>query len=280
MAFDKEDFRKRLEERQKQKNLMPPSEDHHMAPKSLSGWVKKLNNRFDLHQVKDILALYRSGFLEDACKEYLNKKDNVPFEEFWDAYAYKKDKFKAEKRWNKLSMDTQRYIIDIAVPRYNRYLKVTGVSKAHPTSWLNACRWKDDIPSAQQWEHFANTLQKYLLDGLNFRRVYPAYNEEQLVMYNAAEAFLYRYPSVNIVDVMGILRWMVKDYGKDWKHLISVKRALNIQRFPESRMKAEAHIKEIQEAIDKMAPLKKASVLGTSLRDTVIVPGKKGEEEE
>lgn len=69
------------------------------------------------------------------------KTINIPFADFWNVYANKKDKAKAEKAWIKLSdhdremamKNVHRYQNDLSDPKYQKYA----------ATWLNNRCWED-----------------------------------------------------------------------------------------------------------------------------------------
>lgn len=82
------------------------------------------------------------------------------FESFWEAYPRHRrvKKVQAQRSWDKIApdLDLQCLILD-ALERYKRteqWLKEDGKYVPHPTSWLNARRWEDEIvPDSPQGKH-------------------------------------------------------------------------------------------------------------------------------
>jgi hypothetical protein len=76
-----------------------------------------------------------------------NKVELIPedlsFARFWEEFANKTgNKDKVEKQFNALSNAIKMEIFK-AIPRYHRYLTVTGFAQAMASTWLNNERWND-----------------------------------------------------------------------------------------------------------------------------------------
>lgn len=88
------------------------------------------------------------------------------FQDFWDAYAYKKGRKKAEEKWNKLT-PKEKVACMRAVPAYVANTVIPGsVSdgsrkqyRMHPLTYLNGARWEDEIyPVQSNEQQRANNL--------------------------------------------------------------------------------------------------------------------------
>lgn len=88
------------------------------------------------------------------------------FQDFWDAYAYKKGRKKAEEKWNKLK-PKEKVACMRAVPAYVANTVIPGsVSdgsrkqyRMHPLTYLNGARWEDEIyPVQSNEQQRANNL--------------------------------------------------------------------------------------------------------------------------
>lgn len=88
------------------------------------------------------------------------------FQDFWDAYAYKKGRKKAEEKWNKLKLK-EKVACMRAVPAYVANTVIPGsVSdgsrkqfRMHPLTYLNGARWEDEIyPVQSNEQQRANNL--------------------------------------------------------------------------------------------------------------------------
>lgn len=88
------------------------------------------------------------------------------FQDFWDAYAYKKGRKKAEEKWNKLK-PKEKVACMQAVPAYVENTMIPGsVSdgsrkqyRMHPLTYLNGARWEDEIyPVQSNEQQRANNL--------------------------------------------------------------------------------------------------------------------------
>lgn len=81
------------------------------------------------------------------------------FDEFWDAYAYKKGRKKAEEKWNKLKF-SEKIACMKAVPAYVENTMIPGSAptgtkkqfRMHPLTYLNGARWEDVIYPVQSYE--------------------------------------------------------------------------------------------------------------------------------
>lgn len=81
------------------------------------------------------------------------------FDEFWNAYAYKKGRKKAEEKWNRLK-PLEKVACMKAVPAYVENTMIpdsapTNIKKQyrmHPLTYLNGARWEDEIYPAQNNE--------------------------------------------------------------------------------------------------------------------------------
>lgn len=88
------------------------------------------------------------------------------FQDFWDAYAYKKGRKKAEEKWNKLK-PKEKVACMRAVPAYVENTMIPGsVSdgsrkqyRMHPLTYLRGARWEDEIyPVQSNEQQRANNL--------------------------------------------------------------------------------------------------------------------------
>ena len=81
------------------------------------------------------------------------------FQDFWDAYAYKKGRKKAEEKWNKLK-PKEKVACMRAVPAYVANTVIPGSTsdgtrkqyRMHPLTYLNGARWEDEIYPVQSNE--------------------------------------------------------------------------------------------------------------------------------
>ena len=81
------------------------------------------------------------------------------FKDFWDAYAYKKGRKKAEEKWNKLKLQEKVACLK-AVPAYVANTVIPGSTsdgtrkqyRMHPLTYLNGARWEDEIYPVQNNE--------------------------------------------------------------------------------------------------------------------------------
>ena len=81
------------------------------------------------------------------------------FQDFWDAYAYKKGRKNAEEKWNKLK-PKEKVACMKAVPAYVENTMIPGSAytgtkkqfRMHPLTYLNGARWEDEIYPVQSYE--------------------------------------------------------------------------------------------------------------------------------
>ena len=81
------------------------------------------------------------------------------FQDFWDAYAYKKGRKKAEEKWNRMKPHEQILCMQ-AVPAYVANTVIPGSLsdgskkqyRMHPLTYLNGARWEDEIYPVQSNE--------------------------------------------------------------------------------------------------------------------------------
>lgn len=88
------------------------------------------------------------------------------FQDFWDAYAYKKGRKKAEEKWNRLK-PLEKAACMRAVPAYVANTVIPGSLsdgskkqyRMHPLTYLNGARWEDEIyPVQSNEQQRANNL--------------------------------------------------------------------------------------------------------------------------
>lgn len=81
------------------------------------------------------------------------KNDFVGFEEFWSLWPKKQGKQDAEKAWNKIKPDASLFdTIRTAIEQQKhsqQWTKDSGQYIPLPATWLNAKRWEDELPHAQ-----------------------------------------------------------------------------------------------------------------------------------
>jgi hypothetical protein len=218
-------------------------------PQTVDGWVRRLNKAgFDLDQVALMEALFNSGMAQEALSKYEKRKDNIPFETIWELYNYTVgSKFRAEKAWRRLSVVTQRKVID-AVVRYNRYCQVTGVFKKQLTTYLNGRSYLQELPGPEKWQKWRKVLKNYA-EKTPAQRRNPSYLSSDEAIDLALESLLYRYPDAKITQVMGIFRWMATDWERKYWQFISIVRACDVNKFSERLIAASKHIQVVETAM-------------------------------
>lgn len=69
--------------------------------------------------------------------------EDLTFERFWLLYNYKVSKKRAESLWNKLSKGNRIKVFE-HLPKYELYLRKTGVQKAYPDTYIRCEKWEDE----------------------------------------------------------------------------------------------------------------------------------------
>ena len=75
------------------------------------------------------------------------KDKTIPFKDFWEAYALKRDRKRAENAWARLSANDRQAAYD-GISEYRRQCRNSGVSMMYAQGYLNNRRWEDE-PSTQ-----------------------------------------------------------------------------------------------------------------------------------
>lgn len=82
-------------------------------------------------------------------EEILNGKYSESFEKFWLLQLRKIGKGKAWNRWKQKKLDkVADTIIAIWIkqkPLYEKRLLERNIDPPHPETWLNQCRWQDEL---------------------------------------------------------------------------------------------------------------------------------------
>lgn len=80
------------------------------------------------------------------------------FKKFWELYPNKKNKQKAELKFNNLSHEIHETILKDLEERIKSidWLKDSGQFVPHPTTYLNGARWEDEIKTAAPREIIIN----------------------------------------------------------------------------------------------------------------------------
>lgn len=87
---------------------------------------------------------------EKPRKPFRSLKQQQRFDTFWEAYPRKRSKGQAEKTWIKINPDDE--LLDAmlsSIERWKRskeWLKDGGQFIPHPSTWLNAKGWEDELP--------------------------------------------------------------------------------------------------------------------------------------
>ena len=71
-------------------------------------------------------------------------KKAVSFQEFWDAYALKRDRLAAERAWKKLTATDQRAAI-AGIAAYREDCQRRGIAMMYAQGYLSHRRWEDEV---------------------------------------------------------------------------------------------------------------------------------------
>lgn len=82
------------------------------------------------------------------------------FQRFWEAYGLKRDRFAAERAWNRLSATDKRKAIS-AIPDYNADCARRGINRMYAQGYLSHRRWEDDFSTDE------SVLKKSTLGAAN-----------------------------------------------------------------------------------------------------------------
>lgn len=68
----------------------------------------------------------------------------MSFEQFWDAYGYKKDRISAERTWNRLSAKDRKAAM-AGIEAYRKDCANNNRMMCYAQGYLNRRRWEDDF---------------------------------------------------------------------------------------------------------------------------------------
>ena len=81
-------------------------------------------------------------------KEEEQVQDKILFETFWKLYPNKVGKAKCEPKWEKLTNDIRKKIIE-TLPAFVSYKPFPTYNHPNPETYLNQKRWEDEIPKIE-----------------------------------------------------------------------------------------------------------------------------------
>ena len=90
------------------------------------------------------------------------------FAEFWDAYAVKRNRRRAEPAWNRLTAREKRAAI-AGIPSYRAACQQQGIAMMYPQNYLRDHRWEDEDSPASHGEKREQSLPAptpSVLDGM------------------------------------------------------------------------------------------------------------------
>lgn len=71
------------------------------------------------------------------------------FQQFWDAYGLKRDRYAAERVWNRMTVKDRRAAID-GIANYRSDCLQRGISMMYGQGYLSHRRWEDEPVVALQ----------------------------------------------------------------------------------------------------------------------------------
>ena len=231
-------------------NVERPSHGITKYPTTVEGWVKRINKMAIGHGDLELFRhLSESGMFNEVYEKFFAAKENIDFEEFWKLYGGGPGKIKCKSIWYRYTKGTQERILE-GVVRYNRFIDLTGTYKKNPQTYLNSHDWAtNNYPAQERISAWRNVLKRAVNDNASFKisRVYSAYREEEDTTIDVAvETLLYRYPHAKITDVLGIIRWMINDWKKEYTHLIKIKKALDDRDHHRYKEQARKHVEWVE----------------------------------
>lgn len=66
------------------------------------------------------------------------------FQDFWDAYGYRRDRLRAQRAWNRLSAADKKAAV-AGIAAYKEDCERRGISLMYGQGYLNNRRWEDDF---------------------------------------------------------------------------------------------------------------------------------------
>jgi len=84
--------------------------------------------------------------------------DSISFGLFWDTYNYKINKQKAVAAFKRMQSKVAINILLEKTRDYDDYLKTTGISKQHPSTWLNGEGWENDYKQLKMENNNGTTI--------------------------------------------------------------------------------------------------------------------------
>lgn len=91
----------------------------------------------------------------------INNKEEIikiDFSVFWDLYGKKIERKSCERKWDKLSLETQEKIIE-TLPAFKDYISDKKYLP-HPETYLNGERWNDEIEQPETKEEYTGYKPK------------------------------------------------------------------------------------------------------------------------
>lgn len=78
---------------------------------------------------------------------------DLSFESAWTLYNHKISKLDAEKAFKKMT-EAEKIQFFLSLPKYERYLKSSGIAKAHMSTYINKRYYENEYPEAVSTKNF------------------------------------------------------------------------------------------------------------------------------
>lgn len=129
---------------------------------SVNSWVTVINyddyQSSDKQETKERQARDKEATTTKNDNNEKNDKKNIPFDDFWDAYAKKKgSKKKCRKKWNNLSDDEREFIMEHIESYKNSFSEKQF--QPYPHTFLNGKNWE-----AESYKRENNDNQETKID--------------------------------------------------------------------------------------------------------------------
>jgi hypothetical protein len=105
------------------------------------------NRKVQKPQSAEISNISNIDISLDTVLNNIEKKETLPFDDFWKIYPRKVEKKKSQQKWSKLSeTDRKSAMLDIpARAQSDQWKREGGRFIPYPTTYLNGERWNDEI---------------------------------------------------------------------------------------------------------------------------------------
>lgn len=122
--------------------------------------TKALDKALQKHSQKQRQSIVSIDIQETIKQETRN---NIPFEIFWNLYDKKTGKSKSEAKWNKLTEEEKKIIIE-SVPKYVATITDKQFQK-DPLTYLNGRHWEDEISKKDSFYNPFDEIMEEINNG-------------------------------------------------------------------------------------------------------------------